>query len=101
MSTKKQMETARQQPEEPDLEEQARILKDWRQREILNGTSKAIQEKIQERRRKQLLAGPYEKTSAHEKRSATVLRPTWTPRGEHLRFGTDGAETPGALGASA
>jgi hypothetical protein len=57
----------------------------------LNGTSKGIQDKIQERRRKLLLddvpfsikkhlAGPYEKREAvSEDRSATVTRPTWTP----------------------
>ena len=56
MSIKKELEKSRQQPEEqPDLDEQAKILKSWRQREILNGTSKGIQDKIQERRRKQLL----------------------------------------------
>ena len=62
--------------EAPDLEEEARILKAWRQRDILNGTSRAIQEKIEERRRKKLLAGPYEKSSEHDKRSATVIRPS-------------------------
>ena len=48
----------------------------------MNGTSKAIQEKIEERRRKKLLAGPYEKTSSHDQRSATVTRPDWTPTEE-------------------
>ena len=34
MSIKKELEKARQQPEQqPDLDEQARILKSWRQRE--------------------------------------------------------------------
>ena len=77
LSIKKELEKARQEPDQADLDEQARILKSWRQREILNGTSKGIQVKIQERRRKLFLddvplsikknlAGPYQRTATVE-----------------------------------
>jgi hypothetical protein len=68
-----------EKPQERDLEEEACILKAWRQKEILKGTTKAIQDKIEERRRQRLSAGPYEKTTHFDERSATVTRPAWTP----------------------
>ncbi len=71
LSIRKELEKARQEPDQADLDQQARIL------EILNGASEGIQEKIQERRRKLLLddvplsikknlAGPYQRTATVE-----------------------------------